>query len=67
MARRNPSYTPPSEDEITCHAFAIVAREQPDLARQTWHEAAVHLIAARKHEAGILSSLEDTLPSLMNK
>ncbi len=47
-------YVPPSDDEIACCAFSIIAREDPQLARSKWHEAEVHLMISRQHDAGML-------------
>ncbi len=47
-------YVAPTDDEIACCAFSIIARELPHLARAKWREAEMHLIADRKHDAGLL-------------
>lgn len=53
-------YFPPSEEEIACCAFSIIARENPQLANKKWREAEAQLTASRKHEAGILKTRAHT-------
>ncbi len=56
MAKRILSYTPPTDSEIACYAFAIVAQQQPAQALDAWHEAKAQLIADRQHDAGMLTA-----------
>lgn len=62
MARRIIRYTPPTECEIACAAFAIYAHEQPKRALETWRQAEAQLVADRKHDAGLLRHPEQHHP-----
>lgn len=54
MTRKQKSYRPPTENEITGFAYAIYAQEQPQHAIEIWRQAQAQLIASRKHEAGLV-------------
>ncbi|MDB6026740.1 MAG: hypothetical protein JWM68_2963 [Verrucomicrobiales bacterium] len=56
-------YIPPTDEEIACCAFAIIAQEHPTLANIKWREAEAQLIANRKHDAGLLRRRSD-LPQM---
>jgi hypothetical protein len=58
MAKTPKDYTPPTEEEISCCAYVIYAREFPDHARELWRQAEAQLIADRKHDAGLFSISE---------
>ena len=67
VCRQNPEkipmkkYVPPTDEEIACCAFAIIARENPMLADNKWREAEAQLIASRKHDAGLLRRTGDRI------
>jgi hypothetical protein len=64
MARKSKTYRPPSEEEIACYAYAILAAEQPQRAQEAWRQAEAQLIADRQHDAGLLPSVDSlSVPS----
>lgn len=56
MNKKNQTYRPPTHDEIAEYAFYLWDAEgrRSDQDIKYWLEAEAHLLAVRRHEAGLL-------------